>query len=87
MSRKTVAWTRLAGAMAGLAYLVVAVHKMGTARDQRWFWTPEWQAREREADEDILAGRVTRHATDDDFLKALAGEPPGARPGKVLAPL
>ncbi|HEV8574232.1 MAG TPA: AbrB/MazE/SpoVT family DNA-binding domain-containing protein [Dehalococcoidia bacterium] len=26
--------------------------------DQAWFWTPEWQAGEREADEDIKAGRV-----------------------------
>jgi AbrB family looped-hinge helix DNA binding protein len=24
--------------------------------DQRWFWTPEWQAGEREADEQIAAG-------------------------------
>jgi hypothetical protein len=26
--------------------------------DQRWFWTPEWQAKEREADADFAAGRV-----------------------------
>jgi AbrB family looped-hinge helix DNA binding protein len=27
-------------------------------RDQLWFWTPEWQAMEREADADEAAGRV-----------------------------
>ncbi|MGE4556532.1 MAG: AbrB/MazE/SpoVT family DNA-binding domain-containing protein [Desulfovibrionaceae bacterium] len=27
-------------------------------RDQAWYWTPEWQAKEREADEDIAAGRT-----------------------------
>lgn len=27
-------------------------------KDQAWFWTPEWQAGERAADEDIKAGRV-----------------------------
>jgi AbrB family looped-hinge helix DNA binding protein len=27
-------------------------------RDQLWFWTPEWQAMEREADLDKVAGRV-----------------------------
>lgn len=27
--------------------------------DQAWFWTPEWQKGEREADEDIKAGRVS----------------------------
>lgn len=25
--------------------------------DQAWFWTEEWQAAEREADEDLAAGR------------------------------
>ncbi len=29
--------------------------------DQAWFWSEEWQHREREADEDIGAGRVTVH--------------------------
>lgn len=26
--------------------------------EQGWYWTKEWQAKEREADEDIAAGRV-----------------------------
>jgi hypothetical protein len=26
--------------------------------EQRYFWTPEWQAREKEADEDIARGRA-----------------------------
>src|SRR5438874_2174149 len=29
--------------------------------DQAWFWTPEWQAKEREADEDYAAGRYTTY--------------------------
>ena len=28
--------------------------------DQWWFWTDEWQAKEREVDEDIAAGRIER---------------------------
>jgi AbrB family looped-hinge helix DNA binding protein len=35
--------------------------------DQLWFWTPEWQAKEREADEDIAEGRVK----DFDSVEAL----------------
>lgn len=27
--------------------------------DQQWFWTPRWQEGERQADEDIKAGRVS----------------------------
>lgn len=37
-------------------------------KDQAWFWTPEWQAGEREADEDIRAGRTTRYENADAFL-------------------
>jgi AbrB family looped-hinge helix DNA binding protein len=38
---------------------------------QAWFWTPEWQEKEREADEDIAAGRVERFESDEEFLAAL----------------
>ena len=41
------------------------------AASQAWFWTLEWQAREREADEDLAAGRFTRHESDEAFLAAL----------------
>ncbi len=39
--------------------------------DQRWFWTERWQAMEREADEDIAAGRVTRAMDIDEFFEFL----------------
>ncbi len=35
---------------------------------QAWFWTPAWQAGEREASRDIAEGRVEIFRTDDDFL-------------------
>ena len=38
---------------------------------QAWFWTPEWQAGEREADADIAAGRVTTYLTAEEFLASL----------------
>ena len=40
---------------------------------QAWFWSPDWQAGEREASRDIEAGRVAVHATDEDFLGSLDG--------------
>src|SRR5437667_12600405 len=40
---------------------------------QAWFWTPEWQAKEREADEDIAAGRGKIFLSDEDFLAYLEG--------------
>lgn len=39
--------------------------------DQAWFWTPEWQAKEREADADLAAGRGTYFDSDEEFLRAL----------------
>ena len=39
--------------------------------EQWWFWTPEWQAKEREADEDLAAGRVTPFESDEEFRAAL----------------
>jgi hypothetical protein len=39
--------------------------------EQGWYWTPEWQAGEREASADIEAGRVTRHAGVDEMFDHL----------------
>jgi hypothetical protein len=39
---------------------------------QFWFWSPEWQAGEREADADLAAGRFARYESDEAFEAALA---------------
>ncbi len=39
--------------------------------EQAWFWTPEWQQGEREADEDIAAGAGTMYYSDEEFLEHL----------------
>ena len=38
---------------------------------QAWFWTPEWQEGMREAVEDVEAGRLRHHDSDEEFLHAL----------------
>jgi AbrB family looped-hinge helix DNA binding protein len=38
---------------------------------QAWFWEPRWQAMEREADEDISAGRSTVVESGDELLTEL----------------
>ncbi len=51
----------------GTEFKVRALHSTGTIvlypenadEGQAWFWTAEWQDGEREADEDIAAGRTT----------------------------
>jgi antitoxin PrlF len=47
---------------------------------QAWFWTPEWQAGEREADAELAAGRRETFNSGDEFLDALrARAKPAAR--------
>jgi hypothetical protein len=52
-------------------------HRTGQASksDQSWFWTPEWQAGEREASDDIAAGRVNRYPSAEDFLASIGFGP------------
>ena len=38
---------------------------------QAWFWTPEWQKMEREADADIKAGRVKSFSSVEDLIAEL----------------
>jgi antitoxin PrlF len=57
-----------------------AVHDDGTITlrgyvsiptDQAWFFTPDWLAGEREADEDIAAGRGPVHESAEDMFTHL----------------
>lgn len=39
--------------------------------DQAWFWTDAWQRGEREASDDIAAGRVRRSRGAEEFIESL----------------
>jgi hypothetical protein len=39
--------------------------------DQAWFWTEQWQQREREVDEHVARGEVAVQESTDDFLTHL----------------
>jgi AbrB family looped-hinge helix DNA binding protein len=39
--------------------------------DQAWFWSQDWQQGEREASEDITAGRTRQFASAGEFLDTL----------------
>lgn len=43
----------------------------GRDPEQWWFWTDAWQKGEREADQDIREGRVTRYESTEAFLASL----------------
>ncbi len=43
-------------------------------KSQSYFWTKKWQDAEKEADEDIKAGRVKAFSSVDDLVKDLEKE-------------
>ncbi|WP_373894175.1 AbrB/MazE/SpoVT family DNA-binding domain-containing protein [Virgibacillus natechei] len=54
---------------------LVLIPVITIARDQAWFWTESWQKGEREADEDIKAGRVSKsYDNADDLIRALQSD-------------
>jgi len=59
------------GAVDGAAILLEEITDGRIDPEQAWFWTREWQAKEREADDDLTAGRVTTFKSDDELLGAL----------------
>ncbi|GAI76330.1 unnamed protein product [marine sediment metagenome] len=39
--------------------------------DQAWWWTEEWQKKEREAEKDVKEGKVKKFANVEDLIKSL----------------
>jgi hypothetical protein len=45
-----------------------AVHRAKVRADQAWFWTPEWQAGEREADQELRDGKGVVFDSPEDMF-------------------
>jgi hypothetical protein len=58
----------------GGAIQQIVSEALQAAAEQRYFWTPEWQVKEREADEAIAEGRVRTFDTLDQMLEFLDSE-------------
>ena len=50
---------------------LVLVPKQLIDKDQTWFWTEEWQAAEREAEDELRAGQVKEFDTLDELIADL----------------
>jgi len=50
---------------------LVLLPKQVIDKDQAWFWTEEWQAAEREAEDDLRAGQVKEFGTLDELVADL----------------
>ncbi len=57
-----------------VALKAVLMPKKLVDKSQAYFWTRRWQEAEREANEDIKAGRVKTFASGDELIKDLEQE-------------
>ena len=60
--------------IAGKSARIIPIKTIKVPRDQAWFWSPEWQDKEREADQDIASGRYSEFNKIKDLLRDLHGE-------------
>ena len=56
-----------------IAELRAVIRKL-VPEDQRWFWSDEWQEKERQVDVDIAEGRYQTFDNMDDFIAGLKGD-------------
>ena len=50
---------------------IVLVPHVAVPAEQAWFWSEQWQARERETDDELAAGRASTFDNAEDFLAHL----------------
>jgi hypothetical protein len=62
------------GAVDGAAVLLEEITDGRIDPEQAWFWTREWQVKEREAYDDLAAGRATTFNDDGELLGALEAD-------------
>jgi hypothetical protein len=63
-------------AVDGAGVLLRGIIKGPIDPDQAWFWTPEWQAGEHEADAEIAEGSGAVFRSTEEFIAHLESVPP-----------
>jgi antitoxin MazE len=58
----------------GEAAVLVPIKTIKVPRDQAWFWTSEWQEKEKQADKDLASGSFRDFDGLEDLLKDLHRE-------------
>jgi hypothetical protein len=60
------------GSLDGAAVLLRSIIKGPIDPDQAWFWTPAWQAGEREADQQLTDSEGTVYRSTEEFISHLS---------------
>ena len=58
----------------GETAVLVPIKTIKVPREQAWFWTSDWQRKEKEADQDLASGRFRDFESLEDLLKDLHRE-------------
>ena len=53
---------------------LVPIKTIKVPKDQAWYWTPEWQEKERESDIELSTGKYKEFDDVEELLKDLHGE-------------
>ena len=65
------AWGRLTAQVFGELRRQSGLIPKGVPKDQEWYWSKQWQEWEREAGEDVAAGRIKGFDNVEDLVAAL----------------
>ena len=65
------AWGRWTARLFGELRRQASLKPADTLDDQAWYWTEHWQCQEKQADQDVAAGRVKNFASMDDLIADL----------------
>ena len=65
------AWGKLTAQLFGKLRAKAGIVPGGVPTSQAWYWSRQWQDWERQADEDIRAGRVKGFDTMDELISSL----------------
>ncbi|HJS97386.1 MAG TPA: hypothetical protein VJ741_24165 [Solirubrobacteraceae bacterium] len=63
-------------AVEGAGVLLRGIIKGPIDPDQAWFWTPEWQRGEQEANAELAEGAGVVYRSTEDFISHLESVPP-----------
>lgn len=50
---------------------IIIIPKKTIDAKQSWFWSKEWQEQEKEAEEDLMAGKVKKFKSVEELIKDL----------------